>query len=226
MPRLISTVSVPVLLFALSLALVTPATGEEIDASKPTNFYTQLNNNLEYNSRDSGGNLIGYRGELLFPLNDRNLFLFEVPLLYNDGSEAFGVGDIRGRYFWLPYKNYEKFVGAFGPSVDIFAPTGNFEDGLGSSSWLVQPGVMTAFMFADWIQAFVVASYAYTSKPTTDLIPDSLKMDQHGLSLQSITPVVFSEKFFMQVTPIWSLGDVEDSNTSRYIQEVLAQYAV
>jgi hypothetical protein len=38
--------------------------------------------------------------------------------------------------------------------------------------------------------------------------------------------VVFSDAFFMQITPIWSLADVDDSGTSRYIQEVLAQYAL
>ena len=199
---------------------------EEIDASKPTNFYTLLENNLEYNSRDNGGNIFGYRAQLIYPPSDEHLFLAEAPLLYNDQSEKFGLGDFRLRYFWLPYKDYSQFFGAFGPSIDIFAPTGSFEDGLGSSSWVVTPGVMGALMFAEWIQAFVVLSYQFTSKPTTDLIPEDQKKDRSGITIQSITPVVFSDDFFIQVTPIYAINDFDDSSSGRYIQELLAQYAV
>ena len=98
---------------------------QEVDASKPTNFYPLLDNSLEYNARETGGNLMGYRAQLIYPPSDKHLFLFEVPLLYNDGTEKFGIGDLRGRYFFLPYKNYDKFFGAFGPSLDVFAPTGS-----------------------------------------------------------------------------------------------------
>jgi hypothetical protein len=190
------------------------------------NFYTLLENNIEYNSRDNGGNIFGYRAQLIYPPSEEHLFLGELPLLYNDQSEKFGLGDIRLRYFWLPYKDYEKFLGAFGPSVDIFAPTGNFEDGLGSSSWVITPGVMAALMFEEWIQAFVVLSYQYTSKPTTDLIPEDQKKDRSGITIQSITPVVFSEDFFIQFTPAYAINDLDDSSSGRYIQELLAQYAV
>ena len=44
--------------------------------------------------------------------------------------------------------------------------------------------------------------------------------------IQAITPVVFSDKLFSQITPIWSLSDFKDEKTSRYIQEVLLQYAL
>ena len=201
-------------------------TAQEIDASKPTNFYTLLENNIEYNSREMGGNLIGYRAQLIYPPSDEHLFLAEAPLLYNDQSEKFGLGDFRLRYFWLPYKDYSKFFGAFGPSIDIFAPTGSFEDGLGSSSWVITPGVMGALMFEEWIQAFVVLSYQYTSKPTTNLIPEDQKKERSGITIQSITPVVFSDVFFIQVTPIYAINDLDDSSSGRYIQELLAQYAV
>ena len=93
-----------------------------IDASKPTNFYSFLDNTLEYSSR-SNENVIGYRGKLTLTPSEAHLILGEVPLLYNDRTEKFGLGDLRVRYFWLPYKNYDKFVGAFGPSVDVFMPT-------------------------------------------------------------------------------------------------------
>ena len=199
---------------------------EEIDPSKPTNFYTQLINQLEYNSRKSGGDIMGYRGEIQFAPSESHLFLAELPLLYNDKSGKFGLGDARLRYFYLPYKNYDKFIGAFGPSIDIFMPTGNYEHGLGSSSWLIQPGITVGLMIADWIQMFPILSYQYTSKPSTDLIPEELKKDQNGLSFQIITPIIFSDKFFMQVTPVYTASNFGDERQDRYIQELFGQYKI
>ncbi|AZQ63285.1 hypothetical protein EI427_13845 [Flammeovirga pectinis] len=210
----------------LLISSITFAQDEEIDASKPTNFYTQINNQLEYNSRKSGGNVMGYRAEIIYSPSEAHLILAEIPLMYNDQTEKFGLGDFRARYFYLPYKNYDKFFGAFGPSVDVFAPTGSFENGLGTSSWLVQPGVTAGLMIADWIQAFPILSYQYTSVPTADQIPTEFKEAQHGISFQVITPIIFSEKFFMQVTPIYTASNLTKTRQDRYIQEVFAQYAI
>lgn len=196
-----------------------------IDASKPTNFYNLLENNLEYNSRKDGGNLMGYRAQGIFVPDEKLLILTELPLLYNDKSEKFGLGDIRGRVFYLPYKDYSQFFGAFGPSIDIFAPTGNYEDGLGSSSWVVMPGIMAGLMITDWLQAFPIISYSYTSKPITDAIPDAQKETGSGITLQAIIPVVFNEDFFIQVTPIYSM-DLKTSENSAYRQEIMGQYAI
>jgi hypothetical protein len=220
--------------FALLMALMVggfagPAFAQEepeIDASKPTNFYPLLGNNLEYNARESGGDLWGYRAEFIYPPSEALLFLAELPLLYNTSTEKFGLGDSRLRAFWLPYKNYDNFFGAFGPSLDLTMPTGSFEDGLGSSAWTASLGVTGALMLADWIQTFPIVSYQYTGQPTTDLIPDEFKSEQHGITIQSITPIVFSEKLFSQITPIWSLSDFKDEKTSRYIQEVLLAYSI
>ena len=98
------------------------AKAQEIDASKPTNFYPLLDNSLEYNKRESGGNLFGYRAQLIYPPSEAHLFLFEAPLLYNTMTEKFGLGDLRARYFFLPYKNYDKLFGAFGPSSMFLCP--------------------------------------------------------------------------------------------------------
>ena len=105
-------------------------------------------------------------------------------------------------------------------------PTGSFEDGLGSSRWLIQPGVTVGLMLADWIQAFPIVSYSFTSKPTTDRIPEGRKKNKYGLTLQSIVPIVFSEVFFVQVTPIYSISDFSNSDENRYIQEVQATYTL
>lgn len=217
---------IAVTLMGLTPVAAGPAAAQQVDASKPTNFYPTLDNSLEYNKRDAGGNLAGYRAQVVYPPSEKHLFLFEAPLLYNSESEKFGLGDLRARYFFLPYKNYDKFLGAFGPSIDIFAPTGSYENGLGSSSWSFSPGVTVGLMFADWIQAFPIVSYVYASKPTTDLIPENQKRATHGLSVQVIIPVVFTQKFFAQVTPIYSLSDFTDAKLDRYIQEVLLAYSV
>ncbi len=212
---------------AATLMAASPTSAQEVDASKPTNFYPLLDNSLEYNSRDAGGNLMGYRAQLIYPPNDKHLFLVELPLLYNDESESFGLGDMRARYFWLPYKNYDRFFGAFGPSIDIFAPTGSFEDGLGGSTWSISPGITAGLMFADWIQAFPIVSYQYVSKATTDLIAEEDKRALNGLTFQAIIPVVFSEAFFAQITPVYAISDLDNaSDSSRYIQELLLQYAL
>ncbi len=213
------------ILLLLFASFVIYAQDEEIDASKPTNFYSQVFNHLEYNSRKSGGDITGYRAEGVFSPSEEHLILAEIPLLYNTESQKFGLGDFRARYFYLPYKNYEKLVGAFGPSIDIFAPTGSYENGLGSSSWLIQPGITVGLMLADWIQMFPILSYQYTSKPGTSQIAESAKAAQHGLSFQIITPIVFSEKFFVQVTPIYTASNISDVQVDRYIQEIMAQYA-
>ena len=195
----------------------------EIDVTKPTNFYTFLDNNLEFTS-NKNANIFGYRANLTVSISPKHLLLIEAPLLYNDKSEKFGLGDIRARYFWLPYKNYDNFFGAFGPSIDIFAPTGNFEKGLGTGRWVVAPGVMGALMLAEWIQLFPVLSYQYVSKSTSDLIPDNIDKETHGMSFQIITPIIISQKVFTQVTPILLYNDFSDNTSLSYVQELLFSY--
>ncbi len=213
-------------IFVLVVPAATPVFAQEVDASKPTNFYPMLDNSGEFNKRDTGGNLVGFRASLTYPPNEAHLFLIELPLQYNRQSEKFGVGDMRVRYFFLPYKNYDQVVGAFGVSVDITAPTGSFANGLGSSAWSIAPGVTVGLMLADWIQTFPIVSYSLGTKPTTSLIADAQKRVTHGITIQSLTPVVLSDRFFVQITPIWSLGDVKRIETSRYIQEANAAFSL
>lgn len=217
------------LFFAISLltsATVLAQEGEqEIDASKPTNFYSLLDNTLE-NTAHSTHNVFDYRGKILFAPSEAHLILGEIPLMYNDQTSKFGLGDVRARYFFLPYKNYDKFVGAFGPSIDIFMPTGNYENGLGNGRWVFSPGVTVGLMAADWIQFFPILSYQYSSKPVYDNPPVGADKAAHGLSFQVITPVVFSDKFYMQITPIFKMNNINDVRQDRYIQELLASYAL
>lgn len=196
-----------------------------IDSSKPTNFYSSLNNTLEFASHKNH-NVFGYRGNLTYSPSDPHLIMVEVPLLYNDQTSKFGLGDIRLRYFWLPYKNYDKFIGAFGPSVDVFTPTGSFENGLGSGRWLISPGITVGLMATDWIQFFPIVSYQYASKPVYENPLPEADIASHGITFQVMTPIVFSDKFFVQVTPIYKMNNINDEKEDSFVQELFASYAI
>lgn len=208
-------------------SVVSSLSAEEqgIDTSKPTNFYSFVDNTVEYNSQPNQ-NRYGYRGKLTWAPSEAHLVLGEIPVLYNDRTAKFGIGDIRARYFWLAYKDYSRLFGAFGPSVDVFIPTGSYEDGLGTSSWVVSPGVTGGLMVAEWIQFFPILSYQYVSEPTSNAIPESSKKERHGVTFQVITPVVFSPRFFMQITPILSRNDFDDDRSDRFALEVIGSYAI
>ena len=198
---------------------------EAIDASKPTNFYTQLDNTIE-NTSSPGQNVFGYRGKILYAPSEAHLILGEVPLLYNDRTEKFGIGDLRARYFWLPYKNYDQFLGAFGPSVDVFFPTGSLENGLGSDRFIISPGITVGLMAAEWIQFFPILSYQYASARVGDVPSGVPNEATNGMTFQVITPIVFSPDFFVQVTPIFKMNNFGDERQDRYIQEFFAAYTL
>ncbi len=216
---------VVILLIIFGLKVVGFAQEEPIDASKPTNFYSLLDNTFE-NTSSPGQNVFGYRGKLMIAPDEKHLILAELPLLYNDRTKNFGMGDIRGRYFYLPYKNYDKLVGAFGPSIDVLAPTGNLQKGLGSGKWTVSPGVTVGLMAADWIQFFPILSYQFGSKTVQANAASEITTETHGMTFQVMTPVVFSEKFFVQFTPIYRKNSFDDASQDRFVQEVTAVYSI
>ncbi len=213
---------------SVSLVLMQCAYAQEhvdIDASKPTNFYSMLDNTIEISNRPTE-NIMGYRGKLMYAPSEAHLLLAEIPLLYNSRTDKFGLGDLRARYFYLPYKNYDSFFGAFGPSIDVFAPTANFENGLGSDQWLISPGITAGLMAADWIQFFPVVSYQYASTPLSDTALKAGVKEAHGVTFQSIIPIVLSADLFIQLTPIYQLNNLSDERYDRYIQELFVSYAL
>jgi len=197
---------------------------KKIDASKPTNFYSYLNNSLEFLSRETKGNLIGYRANLTYSPSERHLILGEVPLQYNLQEGKVGFGDIRVRYFYLPYKNYEKFFGAFGPSVDIIAPVGSVSNGIGNGRWVIAPGLAGALMFAEWFQVFPVLSYQYMSKPVYH--DTTLNDPINGITLQFISVFALSQAAFIVVTPTFNQHFVNGTSSFSYIQELSFGYMV
>lgn len=190
-----------------------------IDASKPTNFYNSVNHAFEYISRPEGGNLMGYRANLVLAPSDRNLILAEVPVLYNSESKKVGLGDVRARYFYLPYKNYERFFGVFGPSIDIIAPTGSMANGIGTGRWTIAPGIAMGLMFSEKIQVFPVISYQYLSKPVnSDNAPANAEIK--GGSLQFITVLVPAQKTFFQITPTFGQTYQNGVGSFGFTQEI------
>ena len=213
-----------VLIFSVIMVLSLQAqNNQKIDASKPTNLYTQWNNAVEFAKNVNGNYLYGYRASFQLATADQHhLGYVEVPLLYNDKTSKFGLSDIRIRYFGLTHKDYSKtFGGVWAGSVDLFIPTGNYDDGLGTSSWIVAPGIVAGLIFSKKFQSFPIISYQYISKPTTKKIPDNLKKERHGMTLQAITVINF-DTWFIWVTPIYVIPDLRDrSQKNRFIIELI-----
>ena len=176
---------------------------KDIDPSKPTNFYNSINTALEYIARESGGDQLGVRTNLVLAPSDRHLILGEIPVQYNSRTKGFGLGDVRARYFYLPYKNYAKFFGAFGPSIDIIAPTGSASKGLGTGRWTIAPGLAMGLMFSEKVQVFPILSYQHVSRPVhSDDSPSAAPIN--GAGLQFVTVIILGPKTFLNLTPNFS----------------------
>lgn len=202
-------------------SLAQEQSAKEKDNSKPTNVYSQVDNFLEF-TRYKTYNTFGYNPKLSYTPNEDNALNIEVPFLYSTKTDKFGISDIRLRYFYIPYRDYTKTFGAFGASVDVFIPTGKFEDGLGSSSWRFSPGLTFGLILneSQTISAFPVISYIYTTEPTSSQVPEELREVDHGLNVQVITSFVLSEDAFTLITPIYDIKDIDDEKEDEFLLEI------
>ncbi|AGC77961.1 hypothetical protein LX97_03468 [Nonlabens dokdonensis] len=175
----------------------------EVDASNPTNLYTQVNTQFEYTSLKDGTNLYGFRGNIQYTFNPNNLILAEIPILHNDATSAFGLGDVRLRYFAVVKREMtaEKF-NVIAPFLDITLPTGKFEDGLGTSSFVLSAGSVYGFALSKKILMFPGLSVVHVTEPSTDLIPDEFKFSSTGFLVQANVSISFNERWFLFVNPI------------------------
>jgi hypothetical protein len=172
----------------------------QIDPSKPSNLYTQINANLEWQS-SATNNLYGVRANVQYAFNPNNLFLFEVPLLYNSKGSATGLGDLRLRYFNVVKRNISPSLIAVAPFLDISIPTGSYEKGLGSSSWSLAGGLVLGYVVSKKLALFPGISYVHQSKAQTNLIPDALKKTSNGIGLQFNASYSFNNSTFLFVNP-------------------------
>lgn len=169
----------------------------QVDASKPTNLYTQVNTVFEYQSRKSGKDVYGTRINVQYTFNPDNLLLVEVPLLYNSRTEKFGLSDVRIRYFCVAKRNLTKTIIAIAPFADISVPTGKFEDGLGSSSWSLSAGVVMGIVLTQKIALFPGVGYAHITEPK-----DYIGSAKNGVNIQTNMSVKFNDRAFVFINPI------------------------
>lgn len=178
------------------------AQNEDVDASKPTNLYTQVNTVFEYQSHSSSKALYGSRINIQYTFNPDNLLLAELPLLYNSKTEHFGLSDSRLRYFYVAKRNLSKSVIAFAPFADISVPTGNFNKGLGSSSWSISGGIVLGLLLSSKIALFPGLSYVHITKPTA-----YSGGSKNGINLQTNVSLQFNKRAFLFVNPIVTFLD-------------------
>lgn len=179
---------------------------KKIDASKPTNLYTQFNLNAEYTDANSY-KLYGVRTNIQYAFNPDNLLLVEVPLLRNSLTEKTGLGDIRFRYFNVPKRNLSKNITAMVLGLDVTVPTGKYEDGLGLKSWSIAPTFIVGIMLTPKIFLFPGVSYIHKTKPD---INNVTTYSSNGIGLQTNMSIVFYPKLFLFVNPIVTLLNTND----------------
>jgi hypothetical protein len=179
---------------------------QEVDASNPTNLYTQVNILGEYTSLKDGTNLYGMRANVQYSFDPNNLVLVEIPILYNDATSSFGLSDIRVRYFAIAKRvmTAEKFH-VIAPFIDLTLPTGSFGNGLGSSSFVLSAGAVYGFAISKKIMLFPGLSAVHVTKPSTDLIPDEFKFSGTGFLTQANMSISFNKSWFLFVNPIVTL---------------------
>ncbi len=170
---------------------------QTVDASKPTNLYTQLNAAFEYQSHKEGEDLYGTRINIQYAFDPDNLLLVEVPLLYNCGTSKFGLSDTRVRYFHALKRNITKRLIAIAPYADITIPTGSFKNGLGSNVWSLAAGVVAGYVVSPKIAMFPGVGLVHITEPN-DYIGES----QTGVNFQTNMSISFSKRAFLFVNPI------------------------
>jgi hypothetical protein len=189
------------LMFCLSVTAQEAAPSKkEIDPTKPTNLYTQVNGNLEYQS-GKNQNLYGVRANVQYAFNPDNLLLVELPFLYNDRTSKFGLTDMRLRYFTAVKRNISKSFIAIAPFADVSLPTGSYSNGLGTSTWSLAGGVVFGFIISPQLAIFPGASYVHITKPSTDLIPEANKFESNGLGFQFNASYKFDKNTFIFINP-------------------------
>jgi hypothetical protein len=182
----------------LTLAQVSFAQDQTVDASKPTNLYTQLNAAFEYQSSKKGDNLYGTRINVQYAFDPDNLLLVEVPLLYNEGTSKFGLSDTRVRYFHALKRNITKRLIAIAPYADITIPTGSAKNGLGSDIWSLAAGVVAGYVVSPKIAMFPGVGLVHVT--ANDLIES-----QTGVNFQTNMSISFSQRAFLFVNPIFTI---------------------
>ena len=217
---LYSVVLFPVMATAQSDTTATPT---EVDASKPTNLYTQVNAQAE-GTAAPGGDLGGMRFNVQYAFNPNNLLLAEVPLLYNTGTEKFGLADCRARYFNKFYVNNTARLNTLVAGVDVTLPTGSRADGLGTGSTSIAPTLIAGVMITKSVFAFPGVSYVHVTAP--DLGEGVTSHASKGFGVQTNMSISFSKRAFLFVNPIYTWLRTNDVANDFWSGEFNMNYVV
>ena len=172
---------------------------KDIDASKPTNLYTQVNVLPEYQNIKNGSDLYGSRFNIQYAANADNLFIIEVPFLHSMATKKTGLSDLRVRYFSAVKRNITPRLIAFAPFLDITAPTGSVKDGLGIGSWSISAGAVIGYIVTARFAVFPGVGYVHLTKP--NYFADSISFKSNGVGLQLNGSFSFSKRTFMFINP-------------------------
>lgn len=171
----------------------------EIDASKPTNLYTQVNVLPEYQKIKNGSDLYGSRFNIQYAANADNLFIIEVPFLHSMATKKTGLSDLRVRYFSAVKRNITPRLIALAPFVDITAPTGSVKNGLGAGSWSLSAGAVIGYIVTSRFAVFPGVGYVHITKP--NYLADSISFKTNGIGLQLNGSYSFTKRTFMFINP-------------------------
>ena len=190
-----------------STAIWSQDNGQTVDASKPTNLYTQINAAFEYQSHEFSNDLYGSRINVQYAFDPDNLLLLEIPLLYNDGTDKFGIADTRVRYFHVLKRNVSERLIAIAPYTDITVPTGSYKNGLGTNFWSISAGVVAGYVLTPKIAMFPGAGIVHLTKPN-----EYAGKSQTGINFQTNMSISFNSRAFLFVNPILTI--LSDTNWS------------
>ncbi|GJM65107.1 hypothetical protein [Persicobacter diffluens] len=174
---------------------------QEIDPSKPTNLYSGAGIELGAVGKDKVARL-----SAMFSWNPKNLLLSELPFKVSPEGKM-QAGNLRLRYFNVPYLDYSKTFGAFGLSVDAFIPVGNADGG----RITVAPGAVLGLIASEKFSMFPIASYLYTSKSRFQKIEGDHEM--HGAQFE-LMMVYSSGNFYARTSPKYKLYDFKSGTES------------
>ena len=167
-------------------------TEPDIDPSKPTNLYTQFNTLAEIDSYN-GYTTYGTRLNFQYAFNPDHLLLAELPLLFNDATNKFGLSDVRFRYFNVIKRNINKTIIAIAPFADITVPSGSAANGLGGNTWSIAAGAVVGVLLNKHISLFTGINYVYLTR-----------LKESGIGFQTNMSIMFNQNSFLFLNPIVS----------------------
>lgn len=197
------------LLFVISLSVLPVAgvtaqdfsSSKKIDPSNAGNLYTQINTGLEYKHVHGAYNLYGMRVNGQYAFNPNNLLLFEVPVMYNDKTEKFGVSDLRVLYYSAVWRHPKSTFSFLIPFIDVTIPTGSYTHGLGSGRWTFTTGLITGVILNKRVSIFPGLGYIHSTKNRKDIPGDTRA---NGFSIQTNASVKLSRHSYVFINPIFA----------------------